>query len=95
MFGLSDILQHQSLGCERMPSGHARLGICGQMRQKDEGAHAPQVLAGVLSIHPLSSVQFSCSVVSDSLRPHESQHARPPCLSRTPRVHSNSRPSSR
>ena len=26
-----------------------------------------------------SSVQFSCSVVSDSLRPHESQHARPPC----------------
>ena len=29
----------------------------------------------------LSSVQFSCSVVSDSLRPHESQHARPPCPS--------------
>ena len=33
------------------------------------------------------SVQFSCSVVSDSLRPHESQHARPPCPSPTPRVH--------
>ena len=31
-----------------------------------------------------SSVQFSCSVVSDSLRPHESQHARPPCPSRIP-----------
>ena len=42
-----------------------------------------------------SSVQFSCSVVSDSLRPHESQHARPPCPSRTPGVHSNSRPLSR
>ena len=41
-----------------------------------------------------SSVQFSHSVVSDSLRPHESQHARPPCLSPTPRVHSDSRPSS-
>ena len=41
-----------------------------------------------------SSVQFSRSVVSDSLRPHESQHARPPCLSPIPRVHSNSRPSS-
>ena len=41
-----------------------------------------------------SSVQFSCSVVSDSLRPHESQHARPPCPSTTPRVHSDSRPSS-
>ena len=40
------------------------------------------------------SIQFSCSVVSDSLRPHESQHARPPCKSPTPRVHSNSCPSS-
>ena len=39
--------------------------------------------------------QFSCrSVVSDSLRPHESQHTRPPCPSPTPRVHSDSRPSS-
>ena len=42
-----------------------------------------------------SSVQFSCSVVSNSLRPHESQHTRPPCPSPTPGVHSNSRPSSR
>ena len=41
------------------------------------------------------SVQFSHSVVSDSLRPHESQHARPPCLSPTPGVYSNSCPSSR
>ena len=38
------------------------------------------------------SVQFSCSVMSDSLRPHESQHARPPCPSPTPGVHSDSRP---
>ena len=37
-------------------------------------------------------VQFSRSVMSDSLRPHESQHARPPCPSPTPRVHSDSRP---
>ena len=41
-----------------------------------------------------SSVQFSHSVVSDSLRPHESQHARPPCPPPTPEVHSNSCPSS-
>ena len=41
-----------------------------------------------------SSVQFSHSVMSDSLRPHESQHARPPCPSPTPGVHSDSRPSS-
>ena len=37
-----------------------------------------------------SSVQFSPSVVSDSLRPHESQHARPPCPSPTPGVYSDS-----
>ena len=41
-----------------------------------------------------SSVQFSCSVVSNSLQPHESQHARPPCPSPSPGVHSDSRPSS-
>ena len=41
------------------------------------------------------SVQFSCSVVSDSLRPHQSQHTRPPCPSPTRGVHSNSCPSSR
>ena len=41
------------------------------------------------------SVQFSHSVVSDSLRPHESQDARRPCPSPTPGVHSDSRPSSR
>ena len=41
------------------------------------------------------SVQFSCSVVSDSLQSHESQHTRPPCPSPTPRVHSNSHPLSR
>ena len=40
-----------------------------------------------------SSVQFNRSVVSDSLRPDESQHARPPRPSPTPGVHSNSRPS--
>ena len=39
-----------------------------------------------------SSVQFSCSVVSDSLRPHELQHARPPCPSSTPGVYTNSCP---
>jgi len=41
------------------------------------------------------SVQFSHSVVSDSLRPHELQHVRPPCPLPTPGVHSNSCPSSR
>ena len=42
-----------------------------------------------------SSVPFSCSVVSNSLRPHGLQHARPPCPSPTPRVYSKSCPLSR
>ena len=46
------------------------------------------------SASTFSSVQFSCSVVFDSLRPHELQHARPPCPSPTPGVHSDSCPSS-
>ena len=41
-----------------------------------------------------SSVQFRCSVMSDSLWPHELQHARPPCPSPAPGVHSDSLPSS-
>ena len=39
-----------------------------------------------------SSLQFSCSVMSDSLQPHEPQHTRPPCPSPTPRVYPNSCP---
>ena len=44
---------------------------------------------------PLNSVQLSRSVLSDSLRLHEPQHARPPCPSPTPRAYSNSCPLSR
>ena len=50
--------------------------------------------SAILHYHQFSSVQFSHSVVSDSLQPHELQHARPPCPSPTPRVHPNSCPSS-
>ena len=45
--------------------------------------------------HQIRSDQISRSVVSDSLRPHELQHARPPCPSPTPRVYTNSCPSCR
>ena len=45
-------------------------------------------------ITAFSSVQFSHSVVSDSLRPHKLQHTRPPCPSPTPWVHWDSHPSS-
>ena len=58
-----------------------------------KGKHL-QVESSILLIC-FSSVQFSPSVVSDSLRPHASQHARPPCPSPTPRILSNSCPSSR
>ena len=50
--------------------------------------------SGCFDIIQFSSVQFSRSVVSDSLWPHESPHARPPCPSPTPGVHSDSGPSS-
>ena len=43
-------------------------------------------------MHSISLVQFSRSVMYDSLRPHESQHTRPPCPSPTPGVHSDSHP---
>ena len=46
----------------------------------------------LMSGENISSVQFSCSVVSDSLQPHELQHSRPSCPSPTPRVYSNSYP---
>ena len=47
-----------------------------------------------LTKYVLKSVQFSRSVMSNSLQPHESQHARPPCPLPSPGVHSDSRPSS-
>ena len=49
---------------------------------------------GPIGIMVFQSVQFSCSVMSDSLWPHELQHSRPPCPSPTPSAYSNSCPSS-
>ena len=48
-----------------------------------------------LNVNQFSSVQFSLSVMPNSLRPHEPQHTRPPCPSPTPGVHPNPLPSSR
>ena len=56
-------------------------------RDSEESSPTPQ-FKNINSL-VLSSVQFSCSVVSDSLQPHEPQHVRPPCPSPTPRVHPN------
>ena len=49
----------------------------------------------IMASGPISSVQFSHSVVSESLRPHEPRHARPPCPSPTPGVYTNPCPLSR
>ena len=59
--------------------------------------HSDKDFAGKHSyfLNTFTSVQFSCSVVSNSLWPHESQHARPPCPSPAPGVYSNSCLSSR
>ena len=63
------------------------------MIQTRLGRIAMSVFVEVMNLF-IQSVQFRCSVMSDSLRPHEPQHARPPCPSPTPGVHSDSRPSS-
>ena len=60
------------------------LSFLEEVGTKDPDIQLPLVTHG--------TVQFSCSVVSDSLWPHESQHARPPCPSLSPRVHSDSHP---
>ena len=65
----------------RLKLGYQKLSVCGRHENIKRTEN--------------SSVQFSCSVMSDSLRPHESQHATPPCPSPTPGVYSNSCPSSR
>ena len=73
-------------------------GLCAQqgpaVEQLGHRACHPATLSSwrVCSCY-FSSAQFSCSVVSGSLRHHELQHARPPCPSPTPGVHPNSCPS--
>ena len=60
--------------------------------QKEMATHSSILVLGTTPLkYQFSSVQFSHSVVSDSLRPHEPQHARPSCPSPTPGVHSDSR----
>ena len=57
--------------------------------------HTFSALLSWIWIEIFSSVQFSCSVMSDSLQPHEPQHARPPCPSPTPGIYTNPCPLTR
>ena len=84
----------------------AGLYIITKNQKKHKGLNGRMKIQTMLLVHPhagtllsdwqlknqFSAVQFSHSVVSDSLQPHESQHARPPCPSPTPGVHSDSHP---
>ena len=72
----------------------AQAGIKIARRNSNNLRYADNTTLMAESEKELSSVQFSRSVMSDSLRPHESQHARPPCPSPSPRFHSDSCPSS-
>ena len=54
--------------------------------------HPSATLEAHIHMCSVSSFQFSHSVISNSLQPHDLQHARPPCPSPTPRIHSNSCP---
>ena len=90
----------------RTLSAHSK-GLCLHIKQTSRCvALLPDMFTPNISPQPLTqcwahircstngSDQISRSVISDSLRPHELQHARPPCPSPTPGVHSDSRPSS-
>ena len=85
------------------PSKNTRVGFHFILRGSSRrGWPSPVLAGGFFTFEPpgklllwFSSIQFSHSVMSNSLRPHESQHARPPCPSPTPEAYSNSCPLSR
>ena len=84
-------LFHLNVHCRFPVSRHCSIQWDNKIDQVPLFAKACDLLSLSLSIQ----FQFSHSVVSNSLRPHESQHARPPCPPPTPGVHSDSWPSSR
>ena len=95
--GQRSLLGYSPLGLRELDMTEVTEHICTQFNTHcwECNMHLKSTYLLNLPVMPFSSVQFNHSVVSDSLRPHEPQHARPPCPSPTPRVHSNSRPSSR
>ena len=69
--------------------------LCTQLYSSEFGSCFTRILISFIAYTELCSVQFSHSIVSNSLQPHGLQHARPPCPSPTPGVYSNSCPLSR
>ena len=76
--------------------GHSSSSLSGVARRIRQRSACKELYTrfGILWAFSRHSVQFSRSVVSDSLQPHELQHTTPSCPSPTPRVYSDSRPSS-
>ena len=91
---------HLNAYFQRIARRHKKAFLSDQCKEKEENTRMGKTRDLLKKIRDTkvtfhaSSVQFSRSVVSDYLRLHELQHARPPCPSQTPGVHSDSRPSS-
>ena len=92
-----EMATHSSVLAWRIPGTREAGGLpsMGLHRVGHDWSDLAAAAAAVWMNTSLTSVQFSCSVVSDSLRSLEPQHARPPCPSPTPRVHPNPCPLSR
>ena len=84
------------LDLEQVEEPEIKLPTSIESMKKQESSRKTSISVLLTMPKPLtvSISQFSHSVVPDSLWPHESQHARPPCPSPTPGVHSDSHPSS-
>ena len=80
--------------CDRWNNVWETLHVMSCTKETSDPSQGGHGSSGHRTSRASSPVQFSRSVMSNSLRPHESQYARPPCPSPTPRVHSDSRPSS-
>ena len=89
--------QSPSQCCLHFSSRSSWCRICCTVNRYGLGTHCltlpESLLCREASVdHHFSSIQFSCSVMSNSLQPYGLQHTRPPCPSPTPRVYSNSCP---
>ena len=83
--------QMYKLGLEKAEGPEIKLPTFTVEYRKQGNSRKTFTCASLTAQNPLCSVQFSRSVVSNSLQPHESQLTRPPCPWPSPRVHSNSR----
>ena len=88
--------EHQVAAIRREIHHNEKGKILGSMKSiQNVFGYEDHLLRNDYEMINIQLVQFSCSVVSNSLRSHELQHSRPPCPSLVPGVYSNSCPLSR